>query len=156
VASAFERFTGYPPLHGTLILHVDGIDVAFEIWAREPEFRVEAPIGGEIVPWIVNEDGSNLFEPHIHAPMLWEIDPRNIVMTCDHHRAIGSDMVLGRPVWGIACNTDTEQVEYWIDDATGLVLGRSSSESSWEFTSLDLDPLFRSGLFEFDASSEAD
>lgn len=136
------------------MLHVDGLDVPYEIWAREPEFRVEAPIGGEIVPWIVNERGSNMREPHAHAPMLWAIDPRNILMECSDHLANGSDTVLGRRVLGIACTTGAEQVQYWLDDATSLVLAVSSTESSWEFTSLDLDPVFEPELFEFEGSPE--
>ena len=151
VASAFARFTGFPALHGEVVLSTaDGDVFSFEIWAREPEFRIDARMGDTTVPWIVNEEGSNIREPHLHAPLLIQTDPRNIVLSCDNHRVIGAGTVIGRSVTEIRCRSGSEALAYWIDDATGLVLAGKGEDSRWEFTALDLDPDFPPGLFEFE------
>jgi len=156
VAEAFERFTAFPRLHATVLLHTsDGDDWSFELWAREPEFRVDARLGDSVVPWIVNEEGSNIREPHIHAPLLIQIDPRNLFMSCSGHEVIGSDSVIGRPVTGVRCRSGSEPLEFWLDDETGLVLRGSGEGSRWEFTSLTLDPEFPADVFEFEGEPEA-
>lgn len=155
VDEALLGFEGYPPLHGTLVVHTstDG-DIAFEIWIDEPALWVNVVGATEIGPWVSDGETTNISEPHMQSIALLLTDPRTALLDCADGRLIGGDEVLGRPVTGIACGREAERFVHWIDDETGVIIaGEGRDEdgaSSWEFTEFELDPTFPPGIFDLD------
>jgi hypothetical protein len=124
------------------------------MWVREPKLRIDAGFpGGEPDTWVTDGQTSNIEEPHVHVVALLSTDPREIFRSCQHPRLIGVDHVVGRPVTGVSCRSQTlnEAGTYWVDDETGVVLRgekhKGEEASSWAFIEIEFNPEFPTGVF---------
>lgn len=151
---AVRKFGRYPYLHGMLLVRSGARDeVTYDLWVREPAFRVSVVGDSEIDPW-VSDDGqsSNLDNYEVQFLVLYLTDPRYSYPQCEDARPLGEDEVLGRPVLGFDCDWGGKMVTLWVDDETGLILagdGRIQGRSmTWEFTMIEWNPEFPTAIFE--------
>jgi hypothetical protein len=153
ITQVLTTFGGYPPFHGTLLLHTSDGDLTYEMWVSEPKFRVEVSIPGvEPIPWVSDGVKSSLIESPLHGGAFTATDPREIFRDCQDPALAGADEVAGRPVTGVSCapGTGTEPGTYWVDDASGIVMRGDPTEpgeAPWEFTHIEFNPDFDPALF---------
>jgi len=150
--AALENFA-FPPIHGTVLYEGEEADLVYEIWVQDPAIRVEATLGGETVAWISDGERSSIEEPHLHAGVLFLVDPRqDFLYSCSGPTVLGSMLILDRSATGLGC-TGGSNAEYRFDDLSGLVLGGRDAEGiPWRFTELEFDPIFPPDAFDLGAA----
>jgi hypothetical protein len=154
VVDALEAFRSFPAIHGTVRYEGPEAVLVYELWVRDPAARIELPFGGQTIPWVTDGERSSIEEPHLHAGVLFLVDPRqDLLYSCDGPCLAGSMQILGRTATGIRCPAGESNALHWVDELSGLILrGRNTEGEPWSFTDLEFDPVFPPDVFDVGAS----